>query len=163
MLKRLALLLLLTAPIASASKKPEPVYEDAVLKDFHTEQHGTFCSTSGNTNGTVNANTDSSGTTNGTVNATSTASTSCSPRMAAYYTVVMGDHTFVLTPTEPGAATAAKAVAIIAFFPSAFFLKKNSVLYGVLPGTSIKMRSDSGTVHIKVGKRESEYKIVAMQ
>lgn len=147
---------------AWAAKKPEPVYQDAILKDFHTEQHGTFCSTSGDPNGTIKADTDSSGTTNGTVNATSSASTSCSPRMAAYYTVVMGDHTFVLTPTEPGAATAVKAVAIIAFFPSAFFLKKNSVLYGVLPGTPIKMRSEGGTVYIKVGKRESLYKIVSM-
>ena len=74
---------------AWAAKKPKPVYQDAVLKDFHTEQHGTFCSTSGNTNGTVNADTDSNGNTSGTVNATSSASTSCSPRMMAYDTVVM--------------------------------------------------------------------------
>ena len=158
----LALCLLLCGT-AWAAKKPEPVYQDAVLKDFHTEQQGTFCSTSGNTNGTVNANTDSSGTTNGTVNATSSASTSCSPRMAAYYTVVMGQHTFVLSPTESGTVAAAKTVAIIAFFPSAFFLKKNSVLYGVLPGTPIKMRSEGGIFYVKVGKRESEYKIVSAQ
>ena len=44
-----------------------------------------------------------------------------------------------------------------------FLKRKNSVLYGVLPGTPIKMRSESGTVYIKVGKRETEYKIVAMQ
>jgi len=159
----LALCLMLCGT-AWAAKKPEPVYQDAVLKDFHTEQHGTSCSTSGNTNGTVHANTDSDGTTNGTVNATSTASTSCRPRMVAYYTVVVGEHTFVLSPTESGAVTAAKGVTIIATMGmGAFFLNKNSVLYGVLPGSPVKMRSEGGTVYIKVGKHESEYKIVAMQ
>ncbi len=99
---------------AWAAKKPKPVYEDAVLKDFHTEQHGSFCSTSGDTNGSIDADTDSNGNTSGTVKATSTASTSCSPRMMAYYTVVMGNHTFVLSPKEPGGVVAAKGLAIIA-------------------------------------------------
>jgi hypothetical protein len=149
---------------AWAAKKPEPVYQDAILKDFHTEQQGKHCSTSGDTNGTIKADTDSDGTTNGTVTATTTSSTSCTPRMVAFYTVVMGDHTFVLSPTESGGVAAAKGVAIIATGGmGAFFLKKNSVLYGVLPGTPIKMRSEGGTVYIKVGKRESEYKIVAMK
>ncbi len=150
---------------AWAAKKPEPVYQDAVLKDFHTEQQSKHCSTSGDTNGTIKADTDSDGTTNGTVTATSTSSTSCTPRMVAFYTVVMGEHTFVLSPTENGGVVAAKATAIIATGGmAAFFLsRKNSVLYGVLPGTPVKMRSESGTVYIKVGKRESEYKIVAMQ
>lgn len=150
--------------IAWAAKKPKPVYQDAVLKDFHTEQQGKHCYTSGDTNGTVKADTDNEGTTNGTLTATSTSSTSCTPRMVAFYTVVMGDHTFVLSPTEPGGEAAAKGLAIIATGGmGAFFLKKNSVLYGVLPGTPIKMRSESGTVYVKVGKHESEYKIVAMQ
>jgi hypothetical protein len=150
--------------IAWAAKKPEPVYQDAVLKDFHTEQHGSFCSTSGDTNGSIDADTDSNGNTSGTVKATSTASTSCSPRMMAYYTVVMGEHTFVLSPTEPGGVVAAKGLAIIATGGmGAFFLKKNSVLYGVLPGTPIKMRSEGGTVYVKVGKRESQYKMGAMR
>lgn len=150
--------------VAWAAKKPEPVYQDAVLKDFHTEQQGKHCSTSGDTNGTIKADTDSDGTTNGTVTATTTSATSCTPRMVAFYTVVMGNHTFVLSPTESGGVAAAKGLAIFATGGmGAFFLKKNSVLYGVLPGTPIKMRSESGTVYIKVSKRESEYKIVAMQ
>ena len=82
--------------------------------------------------------------------------------MVAYYTVVIGEHTFVLSPTEPGAVTATKLAGIIAFWPSVFFLKQNSVLHGVLPGTPIKMRSENGTVYIKVGKLESEYKIVSV-
>jgi hypothetical protein len=147
---------------ALAAKKPEPVYQDAILKDFHTEQQGKHCSTSGDTNGTIKADTDSDGTTNGTVTATTTSSTSCTPRMVAFYTVVMGDHTFTLSPTESGGVAAGKGL-IAATGIGAFFLKKNSVLYGVLPGTPIKMRSEGGTVYIKVGKRESEYKIVAMQ
>ena len=65
----------------------------------------------------------------------------------------MGDHTFVLSPTMSGSI----------FAYAIFFRKKNSVLYGVLPGTPIKMRSEGGTVYIKVGKRESEYEIAAMQ
>jgi hypothetical protein len=152
---------------AWAQKKPEPVYQDAVLKDFHTEQQGKFCTTSGNTNGTVNANTDSDGNTNGTVNTTSSASTSCRPRMVAYYTVVMGEHVFTLTPTISSGKSAAKVgTAMLTFGIGAIVwnaFDKNSALYGVLPGTPIKMRSESGTVYIKVGKRETEYKIVAMQ
>jgi hypothetical protein len=152
---------------ARAAKKPEPVYQDAVLKDFHTEQHGKFCTTSGDTNGTVKANTDSDGDTNGTVTATSSASTSCSPRMVAYYTVVMGEHVFTLTPATSSGKKAAKVgTAMLTFGIGAIVwnaFDKNSALYGVLPGTPIKMRSESGTVYVQVGKRESEYKIVAMQ
>jgi hypothetical protein len=152
---------------AWATKKPEPVYQDAVLKNFHTEQQGKFCTTSGDTNGTVNANTDSDGHTNGTVNTTSSASTSCSPRMVAYYTVVMGEHVFTLSPATSSGKKAAKVgTAMLTFGIGAIVwnaFDKNSALYGVLPGTPIKMRSESGTVYVKVGKRESEYKLVSAQ
>ena len=160
-------LLIFGCDTAWAAKKPEPVYQDAVLKNFHTEQQGKFCTTSGNTNGTVNANTDSDGNTNGTVNATSSASTSCSPRMVAYYTVVMGEHVFTLSPATSSGKKAAKVgTAMLTFGIGAIVwnaFDKNSSLYGVLPETPVKMRSESGAVYIKVGKRESEYKIVAMQ
>jgi hypothetical protein len=147
-------LLAFSCGTAWAAKKPVPVYQDGVLKDFHTEQKGTYCSTDGDTNGTVRATTDDDGNTHGTVDATSTASTSCIPRIFAYYTVVVGDHTFVLSPTWSGHIIFA-----------AFFRQKNSVLYGVLPGTPIKMRTEGGaaTGYIKVGKRESEYTIVSMK
>jgi len=142
-----------------AGKKPKPVYQDGVLKNFRTEQQGTVCSTDGNTNGTVRATTDDYGSTRGTVDATSTASSSCAPRIVAFYTVVIGDHTFVLSPIP-------KPIGIFGAYKAAFsgsWEAKNSVLYGLLPGTPIQMVNKDSNVYIKVGKRESEYTIVSMK
>ncbi len=78
--------------------------------------------------------------------------------MVAYYTVVMGAHVWVLTP----AVTLARAgtVLLTAGFGAMFL--KNSTLAGVLPGTPVKMRSEGGNIYVKVGKRESEYKIISV-
>jgi hypothetical protein len=133
---------------AWAAKKPKPAYQDAVLKDFRTEQKGSECSTRGNTDGTVTAST-SGGYTQGTVDANSRSNTSCVPRIVAFYTVVMGDHTFVLSPSWSGFA--------------AIFHPRNSALYGVLPGTPVKVKSEDGAIYVKVDDRESEYTIVSMK
>lgn len=168
-MKRLPAILTLTIALLASScgtawaKKPKPVYQDGVLKDFRTAQDGTSCSTDGNTTGTVNAHTDDDGNTRGTVDATTTASTSCGQRIRAYYTVVIGTHTFVLTPT-PKPPSMGKMMIPFAGPSMAFRdAAQNSVLYGLLPGTPIQMVNKDGNVYIKVDKRESEYTIVSMQ
>jgi hypothetical protein len=40
---------------------------------------------------------------------------------------------------------------------------KNSCLYGQLPGAHIQIRADGGNYHVRVGKKESLYKLVAAQ
>lgn len=150
---------LLSLSCATAWAK-KPVYQDGVLKDFNTAQDGTSCSTDGNTTGTVRAHTDDDGNTRGTLNANTTASTLCGSRIRAYYTVVVGNHTFVLTPTSASPISAGKL-----FIPyGVLFMKnKNSVLYGLLPGTPIQMGTKDRSVYVKVGKDESEYTIISMQ
>lgn len=158
----IALLLCLSLP-SVASKKEAPVYQDAVLKDFHMVEAGKFCTTNGNTSGLV----DSNGNNSGTISATTSSTTSCRPRTSAVYTVISGVHTMTLTPHQSGGKTAAKVgTAFITLGIGTVVwnsLEKNSALYGVLPGTAIKMRSDEGIIYVKVGKRESTYSIVSMQ
>ncbi|HEY0307774.1 MAG TPA: hypothetical protein VGB94_06400 [Acidobacteriaceae bacterium] len=143
---------------AWAAKKPKPIYQDGVLKGFRMEQQGTHCSTNGNTSGTVNAHTYDDGSTNGTVNANTSSTTSCGPSAFAFYTVIVGEHTYVLLPIP-------KPIGVFGAYKYAFGggVGKNSVLYGLLPGTPIQMVNKDGNVYIKVGNRESEYTIVAMQ
>lgn len=158
-----AILLLCLSLPCFAGKKDGPVYQEAVLKDFHMVDDGKFCTTSGDTSGTVHSNGNNTGTISGTTSST----TSCHPRTAAMYTVVAGDHVLTLTPHQSGGKTAAKAgtafltlgIGVIVWNS----LEKSSTLYGVLPGTAIKLRSDEGIVYVKVGKRESMYSIVSME
>lgn len=144
---------------AAASKHPDSEYQDAVLKDFHTEYHGSYCSGSGDTNGTVNASTDSNGDTSGTVKASTTTSSSCTPIRHAYYTLTLGGHQYVLTPAP--SASKVGIAALTLGIGAAFF--KDSALYGVLPGTTVRVRSEGGKFFVRVGKRESEYKLVSAQ
>jgi len=148
---------------AFAAKKPKPVYQDGVLKDFRTEQQGTYCSTNGDTNGTVRARTDDDGNTHGTVDANTTASTSCSPRVVAFYTVVVGEHTFVLSPIPKPISIGKMLIPFAGPMMAVRDAAQNSVLYGLLPGTPIQMVNKDGTIYIKVGKNESEFTIVSMK
>jgi hypothetical protein len=156
-MKKLCLLALLVAVPAFAAKHSDSEYQLGRMVSFHTEQSGRHCTSSEQTNGNVNAYTDDSGNTSGTVRASSYGSSSCTPITKAYYTVKVGDNTFVLTP----AVSAAKVgVALVTLGIGTAFMK-NSVLYGTLPGTPILVRSENGTFYVKVGKRESDYKLAA--
>lgn len=127
--------------------------------DFHMENHGTTCGTSGNTQGHINAQTDDDGNTNGTVTATNNSSTTCTPLTRAYYTVKIADHTYVLMPAPSLERT---GVALFTLGVGTLFFR-DSALYGVLPGTPIKVSADGGTFHVKVEKRESAYKLESAQ
>jgi hypothetical protein len=145
----LALLLSLST---AASAKPEPPYDDGVLQSFRVVDEGQSCSTNGTTTGTVS---DS-----GNVNANSSSSTTCSPRKKAFYTIVVKGQTLVITPTQ-SAGTKVGVVASLGW--GALFLK-DSCLYGQLPGAKFQIRTESpGTYRIKLGKRESLYKLVSAE
>jgi len=124
------------------------VYQDAVLKSFRMVNDGEHCSTSGS------ASPDYAG------GASTSTSTNCTATQSAYYTVSIGDQIIVLTPavTVPKVAPAAATRGFNRFF------SKDSVLYGLLPGTPVKIRQDSpGKFYVRVGKRESLYKIAAAE
>jgi hypothetical protein len=148
---RLLAALLLCCSFALGATKPEPVYQDAVFKDFHYSQTGQSCTTSGGSNGTVDAHTNSSGHTSGTVNTTSSATTDCSINRMALYTITAGEHEYVITPRHlPFSGS-----------PIAAAFRKNSDLYGVLPGTPLKIRTESENFYVKIGNRESVFKLVS--
>jgi hypothetical protein len=150
-LKALALLFLLTTPIAFAKDKPVYSYQDGVFQSFRTEQTGNKCSSDADTNGTVNANTDNSGNTNETVHTTTTGSTTCHDTQRTIYTVKVSENTFVLTPAESGNGTAGGYATL--GWSRAF--AKNNVLAYQLPGAKIQFRSD--------GKHYSMYSIVGAE
>lgn len=158
-MKALALLFLLTIPIAFAKDKPVYSYHDGVLQSFRTERTGKSCSSDADTNGTVNANTDDSGSTNGTVHATTTGSTTCHDTERALYTIKVAENTLVLTPALSGKGTAAGLATL--GWSSVF--AKNSVLAHQLPGTRIQIRSDGKHYFVKIADRESLYSIVGAE
>lgn len=133
-----------------ASKHPDPAYQDGVLKAFRTEQHGSTCSTTGKTKGTLNADSapvGNSSSTTGSVDATTSSTTDCAALMRTYYTIAVGEHVFVVTPDR----------SIKEFF------HPYSDLYGALPGTTVKIRTDGGKFFVRIGKRESQFAIVSAE
>lgn len=137
----------LILPVSASRHKR--VYHDGVLVDFHTASTGNSCSSNGTVNGTVNDNGDVHGQTN--------SNTECSSNLRAYYTVKIDDHEYVLTPRP--SRKKAGAFFLTLGISAAFW--RNSALYGVLPGTHIRVSSvGNGIFYVKVGKRVSEYSLV---
>lgn len=151
-MKFLAVLLISATAFAA---KPQPDYQDGIFRGLHVSQVGTRCQSYGDTNGTVQANTDTAGSTNGTLNASTTTSTSCSPRMRYEYTVLVGQQLLVLTPKESIGSALVPGIAMA--------FHKNSTLAGKLPGEQIQLRSEGGTIYVKSGKRESAYVMIGAQ
>jgi hypothetical protein len=150
MLKLLSLLAFsLVVTTAWSATKPAPQYQDGVLISFTTVSNGSTCSSNGQTTGTV----DSTGTISGKTNT----STSCSDNLKRHYTVKVGDSMFVLSPAM---SKKAKGAALASLGWSAVF-SKNSVLANQLPGTHFQIWSDEDGMHVRIGKRESLYSVVA--
>lgn len=143
-MKILAFLLLISVP-ALAAPKPEPVFQDAVLKSFRMISNGESCS--GNTSGKVDDN----------GNVAANTSTNCSANSSAEYTLVIGEQTIVVAPTMSGKK---KAGSLLSLGWSTAFMK-DTCLYGQLPGTHVLITSDGGVYRVRVGKKESLYKLVA--
>jgi hypothetical protein len=156
-MKNLFALVLLIALPALAKDKTQYTYQDGVLEAVKRVVSGSTCSSNGDTTGTVNANTDTSGQTNGTVKADTKTSTTCGNLYQWLYTVKTGDVVYVLTPTHSAGARVGTAVSL---GWSRFFLK-DSTMANQLPGTKIKLRSDPSGIYVKVGDRESLYRVVS--
>ncbi len=139
--------LLALAMVAPQTTAPAP--QDGVLVSFTEVVAGSSCSGTGKTNGTVD---DS-----GNVSGTTTTNTNCSLNRRRHYTVTIGGSTMVL---EPKATKKAKGAALATLGWSAVFAKE-SVLSNQLPGIHFLAWSDASGIHIKLGKRESLYEIVA--
>jgi hypothetical protein len=166
-LKVFAVGLAVLFPLAGQAKnKQEASYQDAVLVDFHMVMTGKHCSTFADTEGTVNATTTVAGDTadtTGNVNATTNATTDCFNKNKAVYRVSVGDHIYTVEPYI-GADRVAAAMVPTACLAYLLATKKDSVLYGLLPGTHVQMRSEpGGAFYVEVGKRESRYKLMGAQ
>lgn len=137
----LGLLLLSCVTVAAAKSKPAHVYQDGVLVSFRSVTTGTSCSQEGSTNGNIDATTDADGSTSGTMKATSTGSVNCVPTGWVYYTIAVGDHTYVVHH------------AIEAWH-------RSSNLRGQLPGVHVQVRFDKKGLYVRVGGKESKFVIV---
>lgn len=144
---------------ASAKDKPQYTYQDGVLQTVKRVASGLNCTSNGETTGRVDTNTDSAGRTDGTVNASTNTSTSCADRYQWLYTVKTGDNVYVLTPTH---GTGARVGTALSLGWGGYFLK-SSALANQLPGTLVKLRSDNSGIHVKVGSRESLYRVVSAE
>ena len=149
MLRCFAVLLLLSPSLALAQ------YREALVVNFHTQARGASCSSTGQTNGSINSVTRDAA----TISATTRTETDCSPSTAYLYTVFSEGHTYTLTPAPSAAAFGAS---MLTAGMSSFF-RKPSVLYGVLPGTHVQIRTQGSTFYVKIGKRESAYKLVSAE
>ena len=143
---RLAAALLFVAGTAQASKPKPEDYQDGVLVSLKTVASGASCSTSGTA-----TRTDSG--------ADVSAQTDCTDKQVRLYTVQVANQTYVL---RPASTKKAEGLAYATVGWSAI-LAKQSVLANQLPGTHFQIRSDADGVHIRLGKRESLYSMVAAQ
>jgi len=146
---------------ALAKQKPAYTYEDGVMIDFQMVNSGKHCSTSADTRGDIDARTDDEGNTRGTVEAHTSGSTVCSNTRRAVYRVSVGEHVYTLEPYVGADRVAAAMVPIVGLAYLA--AKKQSVLYGVLPGTHVEVRTESGAFYVRVGKRESKYRLAGAE
>jgi hypothetical protein len=141
-MKRLTLILLLLSSAAWAKEKAAPAdYQDAVLVSFRTVATGSSCSHSSTTSGNVDATTDDDGNTTGTIKATTEGSTDCSNTGWVYYTLSVGNHTYVVH----------HAVA---------FRFRSSNLHGQLPGAHLQVRMDGKAFYVRVNNKESKFVVV---
>jgi hypothetical protein len=140
----LAILVLVVSASAKNKKAADGDYHDGVLVKFETVSSGLSCSSSGS--GKVNDN--------GQVNVSN--SGSCSEDSVGHYTVAVGDVSYVLAP-----ALAHPKTALFTLGYSAAF-QKHSVLYAQLPQTAVKVRVSKDKLYVKIGDRESPYRVVSV-
>jgi hypothetical protein len=139
-----SLLFLLSIPLTLAAATDSAVYQDDILTKIRTTVIGNSCTTSTQTDAATYGN---------TARRTLDASARCSDIHGAIYTVQVGNTEYELTPDHSRAARAS------AYLPlSATFLKQSS-LANHLPGTPVKFRRDEDGFLVRVGKRESHYRI----
>lgn len=135
----------LFASACSAEVKPD--YQNAVLRSFRTIPSGQNCSAG--TNGEISRNGDYSSHTN----------VNCSDTTKALYTIVFAGQVMVVEPSHSGKSKAGNIVSL--GYSSLFW--KNNCLYGQLPGTHLLLRSSGDQYQIRVGKKESLFRLVSAE
>src|SRR4051794_25789803 len=144
-------LVLFGVALAGAKDKSGRVYQDGVLVSYRTVNTGTSCSSSGTVNGSVDND--------GTISGTTSSSGGCANRVAYLYTIRTSGTTLVLRPAMTGKEMAT-SMATLGW--GSLFMKQ-SVLAGQMPGVGFEISIDRGEAHVKMGKRESVYTVVAAQ
>jgi hypothetical protein len=140
----LAILALALSVSAKDKKAADGDYHNGVLVRFETVSTGLSCSSSG------------SGTVNDDGQVSTSNSGSCSEDSVGHYTVAVGDVSYVLAP----ALTHPKTAIFTLGYSAAF--QKHSVLYAQLPQTPVKVRVSKEKVFVKIGDRESPYRVVSV-
>ena len=141
-------IVLLLVNFAHAKGKPKDSdYQPGTLVSFRTATTGSSCS--GSTDGKVE---DS-----GNVSATTTSN--CQNTTVRIYTIHVGEQTLSVEP----AMTGKKKAVGMATLGWSVVLDKGSVLRDQLPGAVIKVRSDPSGLYVRVGKKESKFKVVGAE
>lgn len=140
----LAIVLLLLNSAHAKDKPKDSDYQPGTLVSFRTVTTGSSCS--GNTDGKV----EDSG------NVSATTRSNCQDTTVRVYTIRVGDQTLSVEPAMTGKK---KAMGFATLGWSAAF-DKGSVLRDQLPGAAIEVRSDPSGLYIRIGKKESKFKVV---
>ena len=141
-------IVLLLVNFAHAKGKPKDSdYQPGTLVSFRTVTTGSSCS------GSTDGNVEDSG------NVSATTRSNCQNTTARIYTIHVGEQNLTV---EPGVTGKKKAVGM-ATLGWSFVFDKGCVLRDQLPGAAIEVRSDPSGLYIRVGKKESKFKIVGAQ
>ena len=134
--------------VTGNASKPTPSYQDATLVSFRNVTTGAHCSTSGTEEASATSSTTAAG--------TSSSQTNCANSQSRLYTLKVGDGTYVV---RAKLSMKGKALAVGTMGWGVLFVKRG-VLYGLLPGTALSVRTDPEGFHVKVAGRETLYEIV---
>jgi hypothetical protein len=143
-MRKLFVALLLFCPTMLLAKT-SPSYSDGVFVSFQSVAAGrSVCSgTVGNTGGYVG---------------------NCRERATSVYVIKVGNQSYSIEPDmSPGKKGALVGAAVATAGFAALFVHSRPDLYGVLPGTPIKVRSENGIFYVKCGKHESRYSLVGVE
>lgn len=149
---------LICCTCAIAQQRPQAAYVNGTLISFRTVDAGSSCYTNGTTGGQVSGEVDDYGNISGTVTGHTSSSTSCVPRQVAYYTLAVGNQTYILTP----GLTKREGFTALATLGYSRLFEKASVLYGLPAGTPIQVRAEGSAIYVRVSERESKYRIEAV-
>jgi hypothetical protein len=143
-MKHCSSVLFLFIPLALSAAASEPVYQDGVLTKVRTTVVDNACSSSTQSDAATYGN---------TARRTIDASARCSDIRGAVYTVKVGETEYQLTPDHSRVARASS------YLPLSATLLKQSSLANHMPGTAVQLRPDDDGFLVRVGKRESRYRV----
>jgi hypothetical protein len=144
MMRRAAMVSLVTMPLTMWAAIDTSDYQDGVLTKIRTVVVGNSCSNSTQSDAATYGN---------TARRTFDASARCSDIRGAVYTVQVGSTEYEITPDHSRVARASSYLPL-----SATFLHQSS-LANHMPGTAVKLRTEGDVVFVRIGKRESQYRV----